>query len=248
MVDIFDKDRLKPTERDDDGKVVDTDAFSLELGPAAIKSIPRVSGMLYDDRTEAIMVTPEGKVIYNVNEGHYPGQVKIREVAALRANSNDVSNTWAEFGVELGRSAFFLSHYLPEAGEFFLFDSFEGLPEDWALADDNVRPGAAWACDVPSFEDPRLVVVPGWFDDTLPHEPMFGPLGLIHIDCDLYSSTKTVLERLDEQIVPRTVILFDELWGYPNWRDGEYKALMEWHREFTYLARDTKYRVLIEVI
>jgi len=233
LVNIFDKTGIRPTV------VNDGDKFSLELGPAKIKYIPKVSGILYDDRTEATLVTGDGRVIHNVDKGHYPGQTKLREVAALRANSNDVSNTWAEFGVEAGRSAFFLSHYLPKDGRFFLFDSFQGLPEDW---------GDAWACDPPVFEDPRLVVVPGWFDDTLPHESMTGPLGLIHIDCDLYSSTKTVLERLDTQIVPRTVILFDEFWGYPNWRDGEYKALIEWDREFTYLARDTKYRVLIEVL
>jgi len=225
-----------------------TDHFTLDLGPAEIQIIPKVSGVLYDDRTEATMVTPDGRVIYDVNKGHYPGQTKLREVAALRANSNDVSTMWAEFGVELGRSAFFLSHYLPAQGEFFLFDSFEGLPEDWALSPTNTRPGEAWACDIQKFEDPRMIVVPGWFEDSLPHEAMAGPLALLHIDCDLYSSTKTVLEQLDEQIVPRTVILFDEFWGYPNWRDGEYKALMEWDREFTYLARDTKYRVLIEVL
>jgi len=201
------------------------DIFSPELGPEEIANLPTVSGKEYHN-----------------------GQRKIREVAALRANDNAVSSTWAEFGVERGHSAFFLSHYLPDDGKFFLFDSFEGLPEDWALSDDNIRPGNLWACQPPEFDDPRLIVVPGWFEDTLPHKAMTGPLGLVHIDCDLYSSTKTVLEWIDDQIVPGTVILFDELWGYPNWREGEWRNLMEWHRKFTYLARDTFSRVLIEVI
>jgi len=245
IVDIFDQGIQEP---DPEPGVPGTDAFSLDLAPAEIEHLPTVSGALYDDRTESLLITTEGKVISTSNKGHFPGQTKLREVAAERANSNDVSSLWAEFGVEHGRSAFFLSHYLPAHGEFFLFDSFQGLPEDWAMAHNNIRPGEAWACDPPTFDDPRITVVPGWFDDTLPHAPMAGPLALLHIDCDLYSSTKTVLERLDDQIVPRTVILFDEFWGYPNWREGEHKALMEWDREFTYLARDTKYRVLIEVL
>jgi len=226
----------------------DKDTFTTTLGPASIRNIPVVSGLCYDEHEEANYINAAGKVVFNVNQGYYPGQRKIREVAANRANTSTIQPLWAEFGVELGRSAFFFSHYLPKDGQFYLFDSFQGLPEDWALSDDNIRPGDSWACEPPTFDDERLIIVPGWFDDTLPHAPMAGPLSLLHIDCDVYSSTKTVLERLDEQIVTGTVILFDELWGYPNWRNGEYKALQEWDRKFSYLVRDTKYRVLIEVL
>ena len=241
-VNIFDTGPAKVTEN-----VTDVDKFSLKLGPAEIEHLPLVSGFIYENRTEADWVVADGKVVCTTNKGHVPGQTEIRKLAAETANENAVSSTWAEFGVELGRSAFFLSHYLPKDGKFFLFDSFEGLPEDWALSYKNVRPGELWACEPPTFEDPRMVVVEGWFDDTLPHAAMTGPLGLVHIDSDLYSSAKTVLERIDSQIVPGTIILFDELWGYPNWAEGEYKALMEWGREFTYLARDTRFRVLIEI-
>ncbi|MNP66627.1 hypothetical protein D3C76_1623550 [compost metagenome] len=42
-----------------------------------------------------------------------------------------------------------------------------------------------------------------------------------------------MLEGLNERIVAGTVIVFDELvdWAeawYPNWREGEWKALCEW--------------------
>ncbi len=225
----------------------DVDTFNLDIGPAEIEHLLVVSGVLYDNCTEADWVLANGKVVSTTNKGHVPGQTRIRELATITANGNDVSSTWAELGVELGRSAFFLSTYLPKDGKFFLFDSFEGLPEDWVVSDKRTRPKEIWACATPTFEDPRLIVVEGWFEDTLPHAAMTGPLGLLHIDSDLYSSAKTILERLNDQIVPGTVILFDELWGYPNWAEGEYKALMEWGREFTYIARDTKFRVLIEM-
>ena len=71
----------------------------------------------------------------------------------------------------------------------------------------------------------------------------------MNIDCDLYSSTKTVLEHLYQQIVKNTIIRFDDLLPsplspYPNWMNGEWKALSEWvekfHREIIPLARSWK--------
>ena len=53
------------------------------------------------------------------------------------------------------------------------------------------------------------------------------PLSLVHIDCDLYSSTKTIFANLKDRIVPGTVIVFDEYWNYPGWRDHEFRAFEE---------------------
>ncbi len=53
----------------------------------------------------------------------------------------------------------------------------------------------------------------------------------MHIDCDLYSSTKTIFDNLAEQIVPGTVIVFDEYFNYPNWQQHEHKALQEFVNE-----------------
>jgi hypothetical protein len=154
-------------------------------------------------------------------------------------------NTWAEFGVWKGASAFFFLRNLPEDGRLFLFDSFEGLPEFW-----NDNPPGAFACDIPDFNDPRVIIKKGWFEDTLPVQEVFD---FVHIDCDLYSSTKTVLDRID--VRKGTIILFDELWGYRSglmfentkWRDNEYKALMEWDVPYKFIARDTHGRA-IEVL
>ena len=79
----------------------------------------------------------------------------------------------------------------------------------------------------------------GWFDTTLPVfiESNKDPVRFINIDCDLYSSTKTVLENLNSQIVKDTIIRFDDLLPspispYPNWLNGEWKALSEWAKDF----------------
>ena len=89
------------------------------------------------------------------------------------------------------------------------FDSFEGLPEDW----DELRPRGTFdvAGAIPQYDDPRVSLHRGWFSDTLPRFALPPHQRLvIHIDADLYSSTKLVLDTLREAIVPGTVIVFDE--------------------------------------
>jgi len=70
----------------------------------------------------------------------------------------------------------------------------------------------------------------GFFEDTLPGFVAQHPgakIALLHIDCDLYSATKTVLERLAPLLVEGTIIVFDEYFNYPGWQQGEFKAFAE---------------------
>jgi hypothetical protein len=159
--------------------------------------------------------------------------------AVITALSNNVSSFWAEFGVFKGMSARYFLSRLPKDGRMYLFDSFEGLPEEWG----SHPVGYFFVDKIPQFNDDRAIIKKGWFEDTLPLDE---PLGLVNIDCDLYSSAKTVLGGIN--VVPGSVILFDELWGYDGWRDDEYRALMEWNREYRFLGRDGNSRVAIEVL
>lgn len=107
------------------------------------------------------------------------------------------------------------------------FDSFEGLPEDWAGT--SLRKGKF-------STGGRLPPVPancrlhaGWFEDTVPRfaAEHTGPVAFMHVDCDLYSSTRTVFDALGERLVPGSVIVFDEYFNYPNWQDHEFRAFAE---------------------
>ena len=67
------------------------------------------------------------------------------------------------------------------------------------------------------------------------------PIALLHVDCDLYSSTVTVLNTLKDNIVPGTVIIFDEFLNYPGYEQDEFRA---WHEfvsavdiKFEYIGR-----------
>ena len=50
---------------------------------------------------------------------------------------------------------------------------------------------------------------------------------LINIDCDLYSSTNTVLNLLAKKIVPGSIIIFDEYLVNENWREDEFKSFQK---------------------
>ena len=88
------------------------------------------------------------------------------------------------------------------------FDSFEGLPEAW-----HNEPKGSYSTKgvIPSVQE-NVVLHNGWFEDSLPGfvEKYQAPVRFINTDCDIYSSTKTVLELLAKQITPGTVIVFDE--------------------------------------
>ena len=121
------------------------------------------------------------------------------------------------------------------------FDSFEGLPEQWTTG----APKGAFNVHkrLPKVRS-NIQLVPGFFENTLEdfltHAKLDNGISLIHIDCDLYSSTKYVLKTLDPYIQKNTVIVFDELYNYGDWQEGEIKALNEYIEEtgkkFHYLA------------
>jgi len=142
-----------------------------------------------------------------------------------------------EFGVFRGESLRFIAKRVQQ--EIVGFDSFEGLPEDWTSFQKQGRFTLNGV--VPEFSEPNIRICKGWFEDTLPGflAEQTGPARFIHIDCDIYSSTKTVLNLLSSRIVKGTVIVFDEYLNYPSWREHEYRAF----QEFT-VSHNLKYRYI----
>lgn len=134
---------------------------------------------------------------------------------------------WAiEFGVYTGYSLKLIAEYMPVIG----LDSFEGLPEDWRPGfpkgkfDLSTAPGIR-----AGFPPANAMIVPGLFEDTLPGlcERGLPWMGLVHIDCDLYSSTVTALNAVMPVIGAETFIVFDEFHGYDGHEEHEMKAWEE---------------------
>jgi hypothetical protein len=128
---------------------------------------------------------------------------------------------YLEFGVYEGESMRWWSEHLTAPGARLIgFDSFKGLPEAWR----GLGVGHFATSGPPIFDDPRVSFVQGWFDDTVPSfDPPEHDQLIVNIDCDLYSSTATVLQRIEQWLVPGSLLYFDELAD----RDHEMRALFE---------------------
>jgi hypothetical protein len=135
-----------------------------------------------------------------------------------------------EFGVSSGLSLRVIAYYLGGIVPVFGFDSFEGLPEDWENTPCK-KGHFSQDGNVPDIED--TIIYKGWFDATVPQYMTDHPdatIALLHLDADLYSSTKTILEGINSQIVPGTIVVCDE-WFYnfsEDYNDHEQRAVLEW--------------------
>ena len=75
----------------------------------------------------------------------------------------------------------------------------------------------------------NVIPIVGFVEDTLDqflneHSPK---INFVHLDMDLYKPTKFTLEKIKPYLVNGAIILFDEIYNFPNWEYGEYKALTE---------------------
>jgi hypothetical protein len=130
-----------------------------------------------------------------------------------------------EFGVYKGETINFIADLLKDK-TIYGFDSFEGLPETWRF---DFEKGTFKIDKIPTVRQ-NVKLIKCWFHETLPKfisEIGKTPVSFMHIDCDLYSSTKVVLENLKNKMAEGTIIVFDEFFNYPGWKQGEYKAWME---------------------
>lgn len=152
-----------------------------------------------------------------------------KELISFLLKKDDGTGLWAEFGVYKGKSINFIASHTKTT--VFGFDCFTGLPEDWS---EGYEKGSFCLDKLPKVrKNVRLKV--GLFEESIPkfldwYDGV--PFGFIHIDSDLYSSAKTVLFLLNKNIVPGTIILFNEFFNYPGWEQGEYRAFMEFVKKF----------------
>lgn len=130
-----------------------------------------------------------------------------------------------EFGVRTGST---IDHIARRRSSttVYGFDSFEGLPEDWSGY--TLSSGAFRDSGIPTVA-PNVELVIGWFDATLPdflarHQE---PVSFVHVDSDIYSSAKTVLDNVGPRLRVGSVIVFNEYFNYPNWEQHEFRAWQE---------------------
>lgn len=155
----------------------------------------------------------------------YPNPDKMRENALSMV---EIDGLYLEFGVYSGKTINHAAKLKPDH-QMYGFDSFEGLPDTWRTGFYKEK----FATDIIPEVRENVELVIGWFDETLPDfvAQHTEPCAYIHVDCDLYSSTKTVFKYLKDRIIPGTVIVFDEYFNYPSWEEHEFKAFQEFVHE-----------------
>lgn len=152
-------------------------------------------------------------------------------VAQIDRSPSQTKKHVLEFGVYNGGSISLIRSHLDPSFKVFGFDTFTGLPEDWG---NTVCKKGFFTTNGEVPHIPGIKFFKGLFSDTIPlYKKEVSDIALLHVDCDLYSSTKDVLYGLNDFIKPGTIIAFDE-WvycsadGYQFNADHEQKCFKEW--------------------
>ncbi len=166
-------------------------------------------------------------IIQNIpNIRMYPLQY-VFERMGLRHKPNTL---WLEFGVASGTTINYISKFSNNV--VYGFDSFEGLPEKWR---DGFDKGAFNRNGIFPNVNNNVRLIKGWFSDTLVPfiQSQNKKITFLHLDADLYSSTKYILDTLKDYIDEGCIIVFDELVNYEGFDgdNGELRAFYEFITE-----------------
>lgn len=176
---------------------------------------------------------------------------KIREEVVSKNKDFLQDKMFLEFGVHSGTSllefySFYDKYKLKK--NFFGFDSFVGLPEEKYDLNSPWKTGK-FSCngkinpELLNKED--ITIVDGWFSDTLHDndyliEKLAGKkTGILHIDCDIYSSTIEVYEFMlqNNLLCEGSIIIYDDWGSYlmknlNKFENGESKAHLDIQKKY----------------
>jgi Macrocin-O-methyltransferase (TylF) len=136
---------------------------------------------------------------------------RLKVIAKLARKACDLPGDIAEFGVFRGGSASLIADACP-GKVLHLFDTFAGLP-----AGNGVHHAGEFAA---TFEDVRNYLAgkqcnfhPGLFPDTV-QDLQDKQYAFVHVDADLYESTRDAIAYFWPRLVPDGAIVFDDVdWG-----------------------------------
>ncbi len=125
---------------------------------------------------------------------------------------------------------------------FYLFDSFEGLPEVKEIDGEKAK---RWQANKNSpfyYENCKaeigfakkamelarcndFTIVKGWFNETLPNSNFKNGIALLRLDGDWYDSTMTCLEILYDNVVENGIIIIDDYYCWEGCRKAVHDFL-----------------------
>jgi len=191
-----------------------------------------------------------------VDEARFRAAVGSAMDRLLDRIGDDELGDYLEFGVYNGSTLAIMHDLLARRGRttsrLFGFDSFEGLPSEANVDDNNIWMPGQYRCPEDFARDfltkrgvdwQRVALINGWFSETCKPSTktryQMKKAGIIMVDSDLYSFC-------DSLIGQHTLIIFDEY--YPGGRKdrflGEEKAFSEFlnvHQDITSTELEESY-------
>ena len=157
---------------------------------------------------------------------------------------NGIDGDYVEFGSHGGKTFKLASDQIKKRNikrHMWSFDSFEGLPANVTTADKHPKwQEGTMATDVDAFHricksngipKNKYTAVPGYYEESLTKlDASAAPnnIALAYIDCDMYSSTVTVLNFLEPRLKQGMIIAFDDYFCWAaDQISGERKAMAE---------------------
>lgn len=143
----------------------------------------------------------------------------------LYRNIKDIEGAVVECGVGTGSTLVMLSYLAGAEGAgrtVYGFDSFEGFPEpseedrswrnpqkgEWRFAEEEVRRALDIAGIFTAYPQLKIELRKGWFSETLP--AFRDTIAFLHVDADLYHSTRDILRHLYPLVAQGGIIAFDD--------------------------------------
>ncbi|MEP6914021.1 MAG: TylF/MycF/NovP-related O-methyltransferase [Acidobacteriota bacterium] len=157
---------------------------------------------------------------------------------------NGISGDYCEFGSHgcvTFRLAYQQSRRHGRRTKLWAFDSFAGFPQAADGKDDHPkwRQGGMnfsldqfrQTCDLAGIAESEYRVVPGYFEESLaslPPEEAPKDICLAYIDCDMFTSTMTVLDFLRPRLKHGMIIAFDDYYCWSATQpSGERQAMRQ---------------------
>lgn len=148
----------------------------------------------------------------------------------LAQSAIDVKGDVVECGVWRGGMIAGIAEVLGAERKYYLFDSFEGLPDateidgtaakNWqadktaAGYHDNCKAEIDYSVKAMTTAGVQFECISGWFDKTIPAFKKDIQIGLLRLDGDWYESTWVCLEHLFPLVVDGGLIIIDD---YYTW-------------------------------
>jgi hypothetical protein len=200
------------------------------------------------------------KVYHRMNPGFKslspgaPGAIKEAFKISKELHGGNCIGDYYEFGLYKGHSFFSAYKAAQKLGltdtRFIGFDSFKGLPpvEDrdktggiffegqFAYTKEKVEKNLRKS----GMDFNKVHLVEGFYEDTLNEELKTNLsaryAGIVMLDCDLYSSTRTALNWLEGLIADKTILIFDDWYSFSEGDElGQQRALKKFQQRNKHL-------------